>query len=178
MIALKREAQTPRFVPDYMAKSLADVDFVALKNRGVKYIAFDADSTLVNFYGNNILAANLKFLNKNRSLFKAWCIASNRINKNLKPVARSIDADLVQATLITRKPNKRFFAWVLAKFGAKPGEVAMIGDKLIADMFGGKRAGMVTVWVEKTGHDNPLDYIFRVRSFEKWLMKNYHPKRP
>ncbi|MBA3758879.1 HAD hydrolase-like protein, partial [Candidatus Saccharibacteria bacterium] len=52
----------------------------------------------------------------------------------------------------------------------------MIGDKLIADMFGGKRAGMTTVWVEKIGKDNPWDQLLQVRHFEKRLMKAYIKK--
>lgn len=175
MIALKREASTPRFVPDYVAKSLADIDFELLKKRGIRYVAFDADSTLVAFRGTTIVTETRRFLRRKRRLFKDWCIASNRVIDDLQPLADSIDAKVVRATLFTRKPSRRFFARVFKKLGSKPQDTVMIGDKLIADIWGAKRAGMTTVWVERLGNDNPLDRIFRTRQLEKRLMKAYQP---
>lgn len=175
MIALKRSGDTPDFVPDYTAKSLADIDFELLKRRGIRYIAFDADSTLVSFRGRTMERATRLLLSSKRPMFKAWCIASNRITNDMQGLAQSIDASVVHATLFTRKPSQRFFNRVFQELGAKPEEVAMIGDKLIADMWGGRRAGMTTVWVERIGNDNPFDRLFRVRRKEKKLMKAYTP---
>lgn len=157
-----------------MATSLLDVDFVELKKRGVKYVAFDADSTLVPSRGKLLDPKTEAFLKKHRPMFKDWCIASNRITNDLVPLAKSMDAHVIQATLVIRKPQRRFFNWVMTYFKSKkPAEIAMIGDKLIADMFGGNRAGMTTVWVEKIGRDNPWDVLLQVRRWEKQLMKAY-----
>jgi HAD superfamily phosphatase (TIGR01668 family) len=174
MRELERKASTPRFVPDFMADSLLDVDFELLAKRGVKYVAFDADSTLVPSRGKLLDSETEAFLKKHRALFTDWCIASNRITNDLLPLAKAMDAHVIQATLIIRKPQRRFFGWVLRFFKtSKPAEVAMVGDKLIADMFGAKRAGMTTVWVEKIGRDNPWDVLLQVRRWEKQLMKAY-----
>ncbi len=174
MRILDKKIHTPRFVPDYMATSLLDVDFKELKKRGVKYVAFDADSTLVPSRGKLLDAKTEAFLKKNRPLFKDWCIASNRITNDLLPLAKSMDAHVIQATIIIRKPQRRFYEWVTGYFKPnKPSEIAMIGDKLIADMYGAKRAGMTTVWVEKIGRDNPWDMLLQVRRWEKQLMKGY-----
>lgn len=175
MQRLKRELRTPYFVPDYVAKSIEDVDFRLLSRKGVKFVAFDADSTLVHFRGTELAPGAKLFLQKQRRLFESWCIASNRITNDLLPLADSMDAQVVRATILTRKPSRRFFDRVLTLFGGKPYRVAMIGDKLIADIWGAKRAGMITVWVEKIGPDNPLDTLFRVRQLEKKLMSAYKP---
>ncbi|MES2971159.1 MAG: HAD hydrolase-like protein [Patescibacteria group bacterium] len=177
MLRLQREPRTPRFVPDYLARSVEAVDFKQLADQGIRYIAFDADSTLVNFRGRELSPSTKLFLQKQRKLFDKWCIASNRITNDLLPLAESMDAQVIRASLWTRKPSRRFFNTVLTFFGGKPQEIAMIGDKLIADIWGAKRAGMVTIWVEKIGQDNPLDWIFRVRQIEKWLMRAYRPKK-
>ena len=173
MKQLKREANTPRFVPDYLATSLLDVDFDELKRRGVKYIAFDADATLVHYRGKALSSETKIFLQQNRNKFVKWCIASNRVTNDLLPLAESMDAQVIRASWFIRKPSIRFFDWVIRHFGAKPHEIAMIGDKLIADMYGGKRAGMITVWVERIGKDSRHDTFFRVRQFEKYLMRRY-----
>lgn len=175
MIALKRESRTPDFVPDYIATSLNDVDFALLKRRGIRYIAFDADSTLVVFRGTSMVGTTRKFLLAKKRMFKDWCIASNRVVNDLQPLADSIGAKVVRATLFTRKPSRRFFARVFRALKSKPYETAMIGDKLVADMWGAKRAGMITIWVEHLGNDNPLDRIFHTRQVERKLMKAYQP---
>lgn len=173
MKQLQREETTPNFVPGFMATSLMDVDFKLLQEMGIKYIAFDADSTLVHYGGKALDDKTKKFLQQNRQLFKKWCIASNRITNDLLPLGESMDAQVVRATWFTRKPHKRYFAWVLKHFGAKPQEIAMIGDKLMTDIVGANRAGMTTVWVERIGPDHILDRVLHIRALEKLLMKRY-----
>lgn len=174
MRELQKKPGTPLFVPDYMASSLLDVDFELLKKRGIKYIAFDADSTLVPSRGKLLDAKSKAFLKKNRPLFTDWCIASNRITNDLLPLAKSMDAHVIQATVTIRKPQRRFFKWVLDYFKTKKAsEIAMVGDKLIADIYGAKGSGMTTIWVEKIGKDNPWDMLIQVRRWERQLMKAY-----
>jgi predicted HAD superfamily phosphohydrolase YqeG len=58
---------------------------------------------------------------------------------------------------LIRKPNPLFFEYVLGELDAKPEETVMIGDRLHADVLGGNRMGMFTVYVKKHG---PIDYWF------------------
>lgn len=174
MRAVKREVNTPDFVPDYMAKSISDIDFELLAKRDIGYVAFDADSTLVPFRGIEIAPPTLKFLKSKQKLFKDWCIATNRITHDLQGLAISLQAGIVQAGWLIRKPRRAFFDQVLRHFGnPKPAQVVMIGDKLRADIWGAKRAGFVTVWVEHLGKDNPLDTIIRLRQIERRLLGKY-----
>ncbi len=172
MIQVKRKKATPRYVPDYIAKSLLDVNFEELKSRGIKFVAFDADSTLVPFQGIKLTSETREFLKQKRKLFKKWCIASNRVPDNLRPLAKGIDAEVIRATFFVRKPHRKYFSKVLNHLDAQPHEVAMIGDKLFADMFGAKRSGFITVWVERLGTD-PLDRLIYLRRVERRLLKNY-----
>lgn len=173
MRVLHRNKRTSSFVPDFMAKSLREVDFKLLKDSGVKYIAFDADSTLVNFWGKVLDPDTRRFLLKQKPLFKDWCIATNRFTNDLQPLGDSIDAPVIQASLIMRKPHRNFFKRVIRHFDCQPEEIAMIGDKLLADVWGAKRMGMMTVWVEKIGHDSPWDWLLRTRYFEKRVLGRY-----
>lgn len=173
MRALSPEATTPHFVPDYTAGSLAEVDFEFLKSRGIRYIAFDADSTLVPFRGRELQEPVRKLLVTKQKLFKGWCIASNRPTRDLEILGRGINAPVIKAGFVARKPRKRYFKRVLGHFNAPATQVAMIGDKLVADMWGAKRVGMTTVWVDKIGQDHPLDRLLKVRAFEKRLMKRF-----
>lgn len=173
MIALEQGSKTPQYVPDYLATAVTDIDFERLARDGVKYVAFDADSTLVDYRGVEIAPATLKHLIKYRPLFKGWCIASNRITNDLLPLANSIDAGVVQATWWTRKPSRRFFSRVLRYFKAQPAEVVMIGDKLVADIYGANRSGLKTVWVEHLGRDSLFDRLIHLRKIEKRVLKRF-----
>ncbi len=173
MKRINKDIKSPKFVPDYTAKSLAEVDFDELVRRGVKYIAFDADATLVHYRGKMLSDETKKLLQQNRKKFQAWVIASNRITNDLLPLAESMDAQVIRATIFTRKPSKRFFARVIKFFGGKPEQIAMIGDKLIADVYGANRAGMISVWVEKIGKDSRHDRLLMVRRWELKLVNKY-----
>lgn len=173
MRELKRQVNTPKFVPDYMASSVSDIDFTLLKKRGVKFIAFDADSTLVPFRGT-VLSNDLQvLLKKQRGLFEDWCIASNRPINNLGLLGESMAAKIIRPIGLRRKPQGAFFERVVRHFNTEPDKIAMIGDKLIADIWGAKRAGFVTVWVESIGPDSPWDRLFQTRRLEKHLMKRF-----
>jgi HAD superfamily phosphatase (TIGR01668 family) len=174
MRRLFREENTPYFVPDYVATSLTDVNFAELKKQGVRFLAFDADSTLLEYRGKQLSPEIIRFLAEQKRSFKGLCIASNRVTHDLEPIAASIGADLIQATYWARKPKRQFFRRVIEHFQARPHEIAMIGDKLVADMYGAKRMGLTTVWVERMGlRDSVWDRVLRVRRFEKRMMERY-----
>jgi HAD superfamily phosphatase (TIGR01668 family) len=164
---------TPDFVPDFMATSVADVDFKALKKRGVRFVALDADSTLVRYRGVKLNVDTRKHLLQQKKYIEAWCIASNRITNTLSPLSSSLDAHVIPSTFFVRKPKQRYFQRVIDFFSAEPHEIAMVGDKLLADVWGANRAGMVSVWVEHFGKDGLHDRALGVRSWEKLLMRKY-----
>ncbi len=173
MKEFKRDTNTPLFVPDFMAKSIADIDFELLKNRGIKYVAFDADSTLVPYRYKEMKLESSKYLKSKLKMFKNHCIASNRVTNDLHAIANGIDTQVIRATWTTRKPAKAFFERVLNYFDAKPQEIAMIGDKLVADIYGANRMGLVSVWVEKLGRDSIQDRVFHTRKIEARMMRKY-----
>lgn len=173
MKVLKKDDDTPMFVPDFMAISLFDIDFEELRKRGIEYIAFDADSTLVSYRAKKLHDKTKTFLQKELKIFKGVCIASNRVTNDLHDIASDLDADMIRASLTLRKPAKGFFERVINHFNIHPAKIAMIGDKLVADIYGANRMGLTTVWVEKMGTDSIFDRIFHTRQVEMRMMKKY-----
>lgn len=173
MRSITRDVNMPDSIPDYMAKSVADMNFDRLRKDGIKYIAFDADSTLVHFAKNELSDNTRKTLLKHKNKFSGWCIASNRRAGSLKELGADLGFPVFAATLFTRKPSRRYFRRLIAHFDANPEEIAMVGDKLIADMFGAKRMGLKTVWVERIGPDSIFDTLLRTRPKETKLIKEY-----
>jgi putative hydrolase of the HAD superfamily len=54
------------------------------------------------------------------------------------------------------KPDPRIFAVAARTLGLEPGEIAHVGDDPELDVLGARRAGMVAVWLNRTGATWPL----------------------
>lgn len=170
------DEESPLFVPNYVAESIEDIDFGVLKKSGIKFIAFDADSTLVGYRKKKLEESTRSFLHKELAKFNSVCIASNRVTNDLDNIAHDIKATVIRASLTKRKPSTRFFDRVVDHFNAPPSQIAMIGDKLIADIFGGNKAGLTTIWVNKRGRDSIFDRILQTRRFERYLTRRHIKK--
>jgi uncharacterized protein len=180
MKRLRKSTDDPLYIPDYFAEVVTKIDYKKLASDGVEVMAFDADNTLIpfslpSFKPKMIDSKILSKLQKNRKLFKKWIIASNRPSNDLRELASSLDATVVRANLVLRKPRKSYFSRVINEAGVKPGTIAMVGDKVFADIYGAKKSGLITILVKPLGSDNPLDRIFRVRRLEQWLLRKVLP---
>lgn len=158
------EAKQPQasYLPDFTATSVGNIDFGVLKKLGVKHLLFDLDQTLRSPYTRKLHPSIITLLNEVNSSkkFKTLCLVSNN-QRNLTRYSQPINARVFQpyrkGWRLIRKPNPLFFEYVLGELNAKPTEAVMIGDRLHADVLGGNRAGMYTIYVKRHG---PVDYWF------------------
>jgi HAD superfamily phosphatase (TIGR01668 family) len=161
-----KKLASPTFLPDFTAIKVDDIDFKQLEKLGVKHLLFDLDQTLRRPYSRKLPASVITLLNEvhKSKQFKTLNLVSNN-QRNLRRYSEPIDARVFQpfrkGFRLIRKPNPLFFEYVLKELGAKPEETVMIGDRLHADVLGGNRMGMFTIYVKKHG---PIDYWF------DWLM--------
>ena len=66
------------------------------------------------------------------------------------------DKVLSSAALGIRKPDPRVFRPLLEHWGLAPGQVAMVGDTLGADILGARNAGLFSIWVKRRA-DTPAN---------------------
>ena len=66
-------------------------------------------------------------------------------------LARYFDAVVVSGEVGIGKPDPRIFHLALDRLGAPPEDAAMVGDSLARDIVGARRAGIVTVWINRRG---------------------------
>lgn len=173
-----KKIPSPTFLPDFTATSVDDIDFKQLEKLGVKHLLFDLDQTLRRPYSRKLPASVITLLSEvHRSKqFKTLNLVSNN-QRNLRRYSEPIDAQVFQpfrkGWRLIRKPNPLFFEYVLKELGTKPEETVMIGDRLHADILGGNRMGMFTIYVKKHG---PIDYWFDwlllTRLREKWRLRD------
>lgn len=76
------------------------------------------------------------------------------------------DEAVVSGEIGTGKPEPDIFHHLLERLGTAPHESLMVGNSLVRDIAGGKRAGMPTCWLALEGEDEPVgsvepDYTIR-----------------
>lgn len=168
---------SPTYLPDFTATAVDDIDFKQLEKMGVKHLMFDLDQTLRRPYTRHLHPTVIQLLNEvnHSKQFQTLNLVSNN-QRNLRRFSEPIGARVFQpfrkGLRFIRKPNPLFFAYVLDELKAKPSETVMIGDRLHADVHGGNRMGMYTVYVGKRGAiDYWFDWLLLTRLREKRRLK-------
>ena len=157
-----KKTATASYLPDFTAEHVRDIDFAVLKKAGIKHLLFDLDQTLRRPYSRHLEDDVVTLLNHVRESkqFESLNLVSNnqrKLHRFSKPIGARVFQPFRRGWRIIRKPNPAFFTQVLKEIGTKPGQTVMIGDRLHADVLGGNRMGMYTIFVNRRG---PIDYWF------------------
>ena len=156
-----------KYVPDLYQKSIYTIDYNKLKNRGIKCLLFDLDNTIVPI---KMKAPS----NKVKELFDSLkhkgfkiVIFSNSPKSRLKPFKEQLKVD---CSASSRKPSSKKFKKVMNDYKFREAEIAIIGDQIMTDIFGGNRVGIFSILV------NPIakkEYFFTRfnRMIEKKVIK-------
>lgn len=136
--------------PYFVASSVLDIDYLFLKSMGIKCVAFDIDGTLTKNGSDYIDIPFAKLVKKklDKSGIKTRFLASNS-KRSLHDIAKILGAfEIHQPSGFKGKPSRIYYDQLVQKTGYKPGEIVMIGDRLLQDTWGANKAGLVTVLVE------------------------------
>lgn len=149
------------FQPDYIADSVAAIDFGYLAEHGIKAALIDLDGTVVtrgNYDVGDTVAAALK----NQPL--AIYIATNRPkSRDLKDLKSRLGADgVLHPHGIWGKPFPTYYRQSVRDHGLKPSETIMIGDRYLQDIWGSNLAGLHSLAVHKLGE--PTNWFDRLLS--------------
>ena len=67
------------------------------------------------------------------------------------------DAVVVSGELRSAKPDPAVYACALEAVGARPDDAVMVGDSLRNDVDGPVAAGLLGIWLNRTGESRPAD---------------------
>jgi len=135
------------FTPDEAVASVELIDLDELYDRGFRAIIIDLDNTIVAWRSEQITPERLEWLKRAAARFRI-CILSNTIfGRRLKRIADRLGAERLAVWHIDRKPRRYAFSKALRLLGARPAETIVIGDQLVADILGARRAGLYCIWV-------------------------------
>lgn len=161
-----------KFVPDIYAQSIFTIDYDKLKERNIKCILYDLDNTIAPM---SVSQPDKKtkdlFIRIEDKGFKV-IIVSNSGKSRVEPFKEGLNIDAAHSA---KKPLKNKFKKVMEIYNFKDTEIAIVGDQLLTDVFGGNRMGFTTILVNQISQS---DFIFtRInRGIENKLMNNMSKK--
>jgi len=136
------------FFPKMMVKTVADIDLALLVERGIKGLIVDIDNTLVANHVKEAGEDTVKWVEKAKKLGLKVCLVSNAPKIRVVRFNEKLCLPVIYRAI---KPMKRPFKHALRILKLEHLEVAVIGDQIFTDIYGGNRFGMFTILV------NPLD---------------------
>ena len=135
------------FIPDMYQKSIYDIDYKKLKEKGIKCLLFDLDNTLVP--GNiDIPTKKVKELFMTLEQDFKVIIISNSGKKRLIPFKEGLNVDVSASS---HKPFKKKYLKIMKIYKFKYHEIAAIGDQLLTDIYGANRVGITSILINQIG---------------------------
>lgn len=145
-----------RLTPDEQFRSIYEIDFSRLRERGKRGIIFDLDNTLGVWGVKRLDARAHQLLDRlKRDGFKVG-ILSNGHEASRRDLKATLDGYIV--LFDARKPRRSAYEQILSQMGLKPEEAVMVGDQIITDIYGAKRAGLYTIQVSPI--DPSREFLF------------------
>ena len=132
-------------IADEFSTRIYDIELGHLFGKNKKYFLVDLDNTLVSWGLSDLSPRMIEWVMHVREMGGDVCIVSNSRGK--RRVQRIADMLSVHAIWRARKPSPDSFMQAAELLGAEADQCVVVGDKLVTDIHGGKKAGMYTVHV-------------------------------
>ena len=150
------------FYPDIYVQSVYKINYKKLKKNGIKCLLFDLNNTLASYDVDSPddLLRELIFDLENHFKFKV-IIVSNSNKNRIRPFKEIFNID---ASFSSKKPFNKKLKKIMNMYNYKDTEIAMIGDTLITDIYGGNKMNFTTILVNSISENEPL-YMRIIRHY-------------
>ena len=136
-------------IPYILLPSYADLTPQMLTERGIRLLLCDLDYTLAPKYVPRPDEALRTWLaDMERAGVRVLILSNNRSPARVERFCRDLGIDYVGHA---GKPSVRGYRQAMEKAGVTPAQTAMLGDKLLTDVLGANRSGVLAVMVEPAG---------------------------
>src|SRR5690554_2402178 len=160
-------------LPDSYQDSIYQINYQGLAKQGIKALLFDLDNTLIDYVQTKLTVEVIEFLKELEKTFKIIIIS----NFHKKRVQNAIGThfDLIY---FAKKPLKFGFKKAIKNLGYKSHEIAMIGDQLMTDIYGGNRTDLFTIIVDPIQKKTDKLPTRINRKIENYFIKRVEKKYP
>ena len=161
------------FKPDMYVKDVYSIDYNKLKSYGIKCILFDLDNTLVPSFKKKPTRKLKDFIESVKEHGFKVIIFSNSNKKRLTPFKNVLEVD---CSYSSRKPFQKKFKKVLKEYKYSQSEVAMVGDQIVTDIYGGNKMGIFTILVKPINNKELIFTKFN-RILENKIIKKLEKRK-
>ncbi|MFC4305516.1 YqeG family HAD IIIA-type phosphatase [Cohnella boryungensis] len=133
-----------RLLPDQIVNTVFDIDLNELHSQGVRGIITDLDNTLVSAHTPLATPQLLGWLDLVKERGFQVVILSNNNKTRVSKFAEPLGIPYIPAA---KKPAGGAFQRALRLMDIAPKQAVVVGDQMLTDIFGGRRAGLHTILV-------------------------------
>lgn len=165
-----------KYIPTSLAKSVYEIDFVTLYDKGKRVILFDLDNTLATYDDITPTAKQLELNQKLKQIGYQIYIISNNHDKRVKLFTQEfvVDGYLVHA----RKPFTKKLAAYIDQNKLLKATIILIGDQLVTDIACANKLGLDSILVKSISRSTEKWYTKINRSREKAIIKKITKENP
>lgn len=161
-----------RFYPDHEQDSAYDIDYEGLYRKGYRGIIYDVDNTLVPHGAPADERAKALF-DRLRLIGYGTLLLSNNKEPRVKSFGDSVGSQYIYKA---GKPARRGYLQAMKKLGTTPENTLFVGDQLFTDVWGAKKAGILT-YLTRPIHPKEEIQIVLKRVLERIVLFFYHRKK-
>lgn len=145
------EGEQVKLIPRFLFDDIYAIDPSWLRAQGVRLLLADLDNTLIP-YGEKLPPASVRTWKEG---LEAAGVTLFLLSNSRKPgrAARFAQALGIPYEGHAGKPKGGGFRRAMARMGAQPAQTAIVGDQIFTDVWGGNRAGVLTLMVEPIARD-------------------------
>ena len=139
--------------PDLRFASVEQIDVPTLASRGITGLLTDLDGTLIGDHQHDVAGSVTEWVDGLRAAGIGVCIVSNSGPARVAPLAAALDVPYVANAA---KPLRRGIDAGLRALARPANDVALVGDQLFTDVWGGRRSRLLTILVAPRSSDQTL----------------------
>lgn len=159
--------------PSIYIENIKKITLELLKEKKIKGLILDIDNTLID-YDKNLLEGTKEWCDNLKENNIKLCILSNTNKvKKVEKVAKILNLEYIY---FAHKPSKKGFLMAQKLLGLNKEEIAIVGDQIFTDVWGGNRVGMYTILTKPIDERDILLTRLK-RPFEKIVINNYLKQR-
>lgn len=132
-------------IPDYVFSSIYDITPALLAKHGVRGVLIDLDGTMASHRAALPPDTVAPFICGLRDAGVQVLVFSNNNAHRVGTFCEALGVPFVSSA---RKPFRKAFDRAAEQLGLKMDEIAVVGDQIFTDVFGGNRAGALTCYVQ------------------------------
>ena len=161
-----------RFYPDHEIESAYDIDYEGLYQKGYRGVIYDIDNTLVPHGAPADERAIALFRRLHDIGYRPLLLSNNK-----EPRVRSF-CDQVGSMYIFRagKPKTTGYENAMERMGTTAEDTLFVGDQLFTDVWGAKKAGIVTYLVKPIHPKEEIQIVLK-RKLERIVLFFYHRQK-